>query len=221
MFLMERLANDIASKIASELMLDKDKKEVIQYGTFNLIQMFFSITLVVFVGWLFHVTIEALIISFTTAILRKYSGGIHASSPGICNFIGIITCVLPGVLLRFFIGSSGTLNLVIISGVIAFVWSYYKLYKLAPVDNAKKPIKRAEKKKRMKKGSIAVLSVYLIIVILCIILYISIGDRKFLVYSTCIYLGALWQTFTLTNLGYLVLDKVDNFLSEILGMIRR
>ena len=218
---MERLANNIANRISLELNLTKDNKEIIAYGTFALLQIIFSISLVFLFGLLFHVAFEALIISFTGAILRKYSGGVHASSPSICTFIGIIICVVPAVILTFVIGSWGNLNLVIIFGVIIFIWSYYKIYKLAPVDSAKKPIKREEKRKRMKKSSVIVLILYLTMVVLCILIYVSNGERKFLVYSSCIYVGILWQTFTLTDKGHLIMSKVDNFFSHTLVNIRR
>ena len=83
---MEKLSNNIANKVALELSLDDDNREVIAYGTFALIQMLFSIILVFLFGLLFHVAFEALIISFTGSILRKYSGGVHASSPWNLHF---------------------------------------------------------------------------------------------------------------------------------------
>lgn len=218
---MERLSNNIANRISVELNLTKDNKEVIAYGTFALLQMGISISFVFLFGLLFHVAFQALIISFTAAILRKYSGGAHASSPGICTFIGIIVCVVPAVFLSFLIVRWGTLNLIIIFGVMMFIWSYYVIYKLAPVDNIKKPIKREEKRKRMKKGSIIVLSLYLSIVAITIMIYVNNGNRNLLVYSACIYLGILWQTFTLTNKGHLILGEIDNFLSHGLFNVRR
>ena len=104
---MEKLSNNIANKVASELTLDENNREVIAYGTFALIQMLLSITLVFLFGLLFHVAFEALIISFTGSILRKYSGGVHASSPGICTFIGTIVCVGQAVLISLLIELSG------------------------------------------------------------------------------------------------------------------
>ena len=212
---MEKLSNSIANKVASELSLDEDNKEVIAYGTFALIQMSFSVILVFLFGIVFHVPIEALIISFTGAILRKYSGGVHANSPGICTFIGIFVCVGQAVLLSLSIGSLVNIKLVLILGVVIFIWSYYIIYKLAPVDSASKPIVKEEKKMRMKKGAIILLSVYLIITVIFILLYISSSERKLLFYALCLYSGILWQVFTLTTLGHLLVGKVDTFLNHI------
>lgn len=211
---MEKLSNDLANKVASELSLDKDNREVIAYGTFALMQMLLSIILVFLFGSLFHVAFEALIISFTGSILRKYSGGVHASSPGICNFIGTIVCVGEAVLISLLMSSVVNLKLIIILGALTFIWSYYIIFKLAPVDSAAKPIVKEEKRKRMKKGSIILLSVYLIISVFFILLYISSGERKFLFYELCVYSGILWQAFTLTALGHLSVGKVDTFLNH-------
>ena len=212
---MEKLSNNIANKVALELSLDDDNREVIAYGAFALMQMFLSIIFVFLFGLLFHVAFEALIISFTAAILRKYSGGVHASSPWICTFIGTIVCVGQAILISLLISSVVNLKLVIILGVVIFIWSYYIIYKLAPVDSVAKPIVKEEKRNRMKKGSIILLSVYLIITVICILFYISSGEKKLLFYALCLYSGILWQTFTLTTPGHLLVGKVDTFLNHI------
>ena len=211
---MEKLSNDIATKVASELSLDEDNRAVIAYGTFALIQMLLSITLVFLFGLLFHVAFEALIISFTGSILRKYSGGAHASSPGICTFIGTIVCVGQAVLISLLMNSVINLKLIVILGVVIFIWSYYIIYKLAPVDSASKPIVKEEKRKRMKKGSIILLSGYLIITVFLILFYISSVEKKLLFYALCLYAGILWQAFTLTGPGHLLIGNIDAFLNH-------
>lgn len=211
---MERLANNIASRVAAELKLDKDNSEVVAYGAFAILQMLLSICLVIIFGLLFHVVYEALIISFTISILRKYSGGVHASSPAICNIIGTIVCVGLAIIISLLIGQVVNLNLVIILGVVIFIWSYYIIYKLAPVDSASKPIIKKEKRKRMKKGSIIVLSVYLFIAIFFITIYISMGRRNFLFYNLCLYSGIVWQATTLTAPSHLLIGKIDIFLNH-------
>ncbi|WP_298842498.1 accessory gene regulator ArgB-like protein [Clostridium sp.] len=212
---MEKLSNNIANKVASELSLNNDNKEVIAYGSFAIMQMLFSIILVFIFGMIFHVALEALIISFTGSMLRKYSGGVHASSPGNCNFIGIVVCVGQAMLVSFLISPLVNLKLIIILGVVIFIWSYYIIFKLAPVDSVAKPIVKVEKRNRMKKGSIILLSVYLVITVFFILLYISNGEKKLLFYALCLYLGILWQTFTLTTPGHLLVGNVDNFLNHI------
>ncbi|PRR80867.1 accessory gene regulator ArgB-like protein [Clostridium vincentii] len=213
---MEKLTNNIAGEIAAELNLDNDNKEVIAYGLFAIINIFLSIILIIIFGMIFHVIIEALIVCFTGSLLRKYSGGIHATSPGRCTTIGTIICIGQAILFLFLIGPVITPSLLLFFGIGIFTLAYYFIYKLVPVDSPAKPIRTKEKKIRMKKGAIFVLSGYMVIIIINIFIYISLGDERFMVYSLCIYGGVAWQIFTLTTLGHNTMNKIDVFLTEVL-----
>lgn len=206
MFKVEGICKKISDYIAEELNFDDDKKSVINYGIFAFVQMVICIALVIIFGVIFNVTIEALIISFTVSILRKSSGGVHASSPERCAVIGTVTSVGMALMAKNINYSFG---FVILFGIIVFVWSYYILYKLAPVDSIVKPIKNIKKRRRLRKSSIITLSVYLIIVIINILSYLSINNFVLLTYSLCIYMGLLWQGFSLTKSGHLILGKLN------------
>jgi accessory gene regulator B len=218
---MERLTCIIADKISLELKLDSDRKEIIAYGIFAILNMTFSIALVIMFGWIFGVLIESLIVSFSGSILRKYSGGVHASSPGNCTAAGTIIVIGQALLISCIMTTFKNLSLVIFLGLTTFAWSYYKIIKLAPVDSPSKPIKTPKKRHRMKKGSILVLTAYVAIVIINIIMFILTHKVKFLVFSLCIYGGTTWQTFTLTNRGHLTFKKIDAFLNQISNFIGR
>jgi accessory gene regulator B len=213
---MEKFCNNFASKIALELKLDKDRKEVIAYGTFAILQTVLAIVFVIVFGLIFHVAVEALIVSFTASILRKYSGGAHASSPSKCIVIGTIICVGQAIIIRVAISPFANTSLLLLIGAIIFMMSYYLIYKLAPVDSMSKPIRNKEKRYRMKKGSIYVLNAYLILGLLNVVLYSYFGERGFAVYTLCICGGITWQAFTLTKIGHIVVNKTDTFLNQIL-----
>jgi accessory gene regulator B len=221
MIRMEKLTKNIADKIAEELNLDNDNKEVIAYGMFALMHMALSVILVVIFGFILHVATEALIISFTVSILRKYSGGAHASSPGVCTFSGTVICIGQALLISVFIGQLVSPGILLILSVLTFSWSYYLIHKLAPVDSPAKPIKKQEKRQRMKKGSIFVLSIYLIIVVFNFVMYVYFKEIKFAVYSLCICGGTAWQAFTLTKSGHFAINKIDTFLNQILTIKKR
>ncbi|APH17560.1 accessory gene regulator ArgB-like protein [Clostridium botulinum] len=214
----ETISNNIAKKIASELNLDNDKKEVIAYGTFALFQTIFSIFLIIIFGYLLNVQIEALMISFTISILRKSSGGVHATSPNNCAIIGTIICVGFAIIVVFLTSSLINLNILLFLGVIIFVWSYYIIYKLAPVDSKAKPIQKSKRVKKLKKSSIITLSVYLVIILINFILYYKMMNKKYIIYSLCVYSGIVWQTFTLTRYGHLVVKKLDDFLNYMVDI---
>lgn len=203
---IEKISEKISSNIAQELNFDNDKKSIINYGIFALIQIGICIALVIIFGFIFNVTFEALIISFTISILRKNSGGVHATSPGRCAIIGTFASVGMALILKYI---NFDFSLIIFVGSIVFIWSYYTIYKLAPVDSIAKPIKSLKKRKRLKKNSIMILSVYLIVVLIIILCYLVIKNYSLLTYILCIYMGLLWQVFSLTKCGHLVMGKLD------------
>ena len=205
MFKIENICEKVSGYISKELNFDDDKKSVINYGIFAFIQMGICIALVIIFGFIFNVTIEALIISFTISILRKSSGGVHAKSPERCAVIGTVASVGMGLICKYI---NVSFSFVILVGIIIFIWSYYIVYKSAPVDSIAKPIKNIEKRKRLKKSSIIILNVYLIVVVINILCYSIMKNFSLLTYSLCIYIGLLWQVFSLTKCGHLVIGKL-------------
>ena len=218
MIKIEDICEKISNNIAQELNLDDDKKSVINYGIFAFIQIVICIGLVIVFGLIFNVVIESLIVSFTISILRKSSGGVHASSPGRCAIIGTITSVGMGLISKYI---NVSLGLVIFVGGVIFIWSYYIIYKLAPVDSIVKPIKSIEKRTRLKKSSVMILSVYLIIIIAESLYFYFMRNSSVLVYALCIYMGMLWQVFSLTKCGHLLIRKLDKLFKTIIEFKRR
>lgn len=220
MFNIGRLSDSIATIVSRELKLDNDNKQIIAYGAFAILQIIISIILVIIFGLLFRVTLEALIICLAGSILRKYSGGAHSGSPNICLVIGTIVCIGAALLISFLVPLIN-LAMLLLLGLVTFSVSYYLVYKLAPVDSPSKPIKTQKKIDRMKKGSIYVLSTYLIIAGLNFSLYIYLKEERFAVYALCIYMGAAWQSFTLTRLGHWTIKKIDAFFNQALVIVGR
>ncbi|KMT23189.1 accessory gene regulator ArgB-like protein [Clostridium cylindrosporum] len=206
MFKVDKVANKLGNNISKELNFDGDKRDVIVYGIFAILQITLSIVITSVFGLFLGVLLESLIVSFATAILRKYSGGAHANTPGKCIVIGTIVCVLPTFLITKLIYD---FNIYIVSliGIIIFIGTYYLIYMFAPVDSVAKPIRNQDKRKKLKKGSILILSVYLVIVICLILSYKVTLNNKYLIYAICMYIGIAWQAFTLTNASHFILKK--------------
>lgn len=205
MFRIEKNCKKISENIARELNLDDDKKSIINYGLFALIQSGICIALVILFGLIFKVVIEALIISFTISILRKSSGGAHAHSAETCAIIGTVLSIGLGVVAKYL---NISFCFIILVGSVVFIWSYYTVYKLAPVDSIEKPINNTNKRKKLKKISLIIISIYFVIVLINIIYFIFSLNTNALVYVLCIYLGLLWQVFSLTKYGHFVLKKL-------------
>lgn len=54
------------------------------------------------------------------------------------------------------------------------------------------------------------MNIYLIIVIINLLGYLITQKYQLLIYSMCIYMGILWQVFSLTKKGHVVLTKIDS-----------
>lgn len=208
------LSKKIAENISSELNFDSDKEEVIAYGIFGLLQIIFSIGMIAIFGFIFGVMEEAIIISVVMAIVRKSSGGVHATSPLRCMIIGTAICIGMSKLILM---SNPSLNTTIIINILIFIIAYYFIYKVSPVDTPNKPIKKAEKRIKLKRISLINITVFLGVIILFICLYKHYGYYKFIMYSNCVSLGVLLQTITLTKLGHRLFSNIDVILSKFIN----
>lgn len=209
MFSVEDISNKISNGITRELDLDEDKKAVVNYGIFAILHTALSVGFVIVFGAIFNVLIEALIITLTISILRKSAGGAHASSPGRCAFVGTVLSVGMAIVIK---NMNLDINFIIVISILILIWAFMIVYKLAPVDSQSKPIRTEAKRKRLKKSSILILSVYLVIIVGNIICYYATRKVDLLVYSGCIHIGLLWQVFSLTKVGHKVLGKLDALL---------
>ncbi|HAT4364417.1 TPA: accessory regulator AgrB [Clostridium perfringens] len=214
--MIENISKVIAEKVSSELNYDKERKEIIQYGTYALIQTLISIISVLILGLVFNIALEALIFLFTASILRKYSGGAHSESSNVCTLLGIIISSCIGFFIKsnFFVKMN--FEVIVFVGIVIFVFSYFIIFKYAPVDTPNKPIKTEKKKKRMKKGSLKILTIYLFIEIFNIILYYNSGWSLARPVMLSIMLGVAWQCMTLTYIGDILLKTIDSFINKLL-----
>lgn len=207
MFSVEDLCSKITQAIVQEIGVNEEKKSVINYGIFAIVQMMSSIILILIFGLIFNVALEALIIIFTISLLRQSSGGVHASTPSSCLIISTVYSLSGGLICKNIrISEQWT----IILAVVIFALAYYILWKLAPVDSKAKPIRSIEKRRGLKRKSIFILTVYLILQVINFSMFYFMGNRSLLVYNQCIYMGILWQIFSLTKIGHDLLGKIDS-----------
>lgn len=218
MFSVEKVANKLADKITVELQYDSNQRAVVAYGLFSLLQITISILAVYIFGQLCGIPVEGLIVIFSIAILRKYSGGAHAGSPGMCAIIGSVIAVGFGFIAINIELSIGSISLV---GVLVLGYALYIINKLAPVDSKAKPIRKAETKKRLKKKSILILGVYTSIILVMLMVYSKTQASYLMDYIMCIYLGTVWQVTSLTKTGHILLAKIEILFNNILILLRR
>lgn len=208
MYLIEKISNKLAYNIANALKLDEDQQEVVAYGAFNLLQVLCALLWVVILGLAFNVLVQALIVTFTIALLRKYSGGAHFSSPNRCAVVGgIMSSVLALIIVDVF--SLVNDKLIISLEIVSLITCYYNISKLAPVDSPAKPITKIEKRKHLRRQSLLVFNIMSIIILLLTFLHFKYNNILFLQWGGLMFIGITWQTLTLTSTGHQFFNKID------------
>ncbi len=209
------LTNKLTGKISSELGYDAEKSAVIRYGMFAFFQIFISLAIVAVLGLLLGAVFQALVVSFCSAILRQYSGGVHATKPSICLIVGTVATIAITVIVHSFTAMVPVAYLI---GVIVIIMAlaYFLIHKYAPVDSPAKPIKTEKKRTKMKRISLIVLSVYFAFIIVLVIMNLTQTRPVYMEYAMCICLASGWQVFNLTNKGHRLLKKVDSVINKSL-----
>lgn len=208
------LTNKLAQKISTELNYDEEKSAVISYGLFAFLQILASLSIVALLGVLLGVVFQALVVSFVSSILRQYSGGVHATRPSICLIIGTIATILITMTAHYLVLLISIEYLITIIAIVMAI-SYYMIFKYAPVDSPAKPIKTQSKRKKMKKLSLIILSIYVVFIFALIIAHLVNRDILYVEFAMCICLATGWQVFNLTIKGHRFLKKLDSIINKI------
>lgn len=209
---IEKYCYKVTNYISTELRLPDEEKEVINYGLFALLQMIYSFVLVFIIGYIFKVHKEATIIVLVISLLRKTSGGVHASTPMSCLVLSTTISIFSAVILKL---SKFSIEHTSVITIIIFIYAYYIVYSKAPVDSINKPINSIKKRERLKKSSIKILSYYLVIIL---IVGIYFKDKGY-IYIMSINAGVLCQIFSLTRGGDKVFKIMDKFINFVGGLL--
>lgn len=204
MFDLKKLSDFLAGFLSKELVKSKDETEVISYGIFAFFQITLGIIATLIFGIIFNVAKEALIVTLSIIILRKSSGGVHASTPWKCISITVLLGLGFSVLSKTIVCDIFTLLMI---NFIIFIISFILILIYAPCDSLNKPIKSITKRKRLKKLSIITVIV-LFSISLSLIFFRNIIGFKYTSYSLSVSFGVLWQSFTLTPFAKKVLHNI-------------
>lgn len=215
MSLTEKIAVKIGSNAKLVLNADEDKGQIIIYGAINLLQIIFSILWVTIFGLILGVFFEALLFSITTGMLRKYSGGIHASSPNRCIILGTIITCTSGVFIHYLLYKLSMPTVMWISTAF-IIFALIVIIKKAPVDSVKKPIANIELKKEFRNKAIIVILFLTLIIFILFVLSIKYSGLYCIRLIEAISFGVFWQTVTLTQVGIGLIEKVDYALKYIM-----
>jgi accessory gene regulator B len=204
---MENLVRRLASKIALSLGYDAEKEAVVAYGLLALVQVAVTVILALLFGLLVGAPVEAMIVCFSVSILRKYSGGAHAYNADFCTIVSVVYCTLAAWVSRLLTPAYVPVAM-LIAIIVCYSIIYWIAVKYVPVDSPNKPIKSEKKIKRMRKGSFIIIVSYFALQIL----FFAFAARVpvFRSYGISLLLGTSWQALTLTPLGAILLNKLND-----------
>lgn len=212
MSLIEKIAAHIGKKTKCILAFDDETEEVVIYGAINLIQTSLSFLLTIGIGFILGVFYESLLFTLTVSILKKYSGGAHASSPGRCLFIGSAISVSFSLLISNILCRQNIWSITVI-GILCIIISIYIIIKKAPVDSKNKPITSNAMRQRLKRNSIVTIIICSIIMGIVLFIFKMSSSIIYIKIFECIGIAVLWQTITLTKPIIKFLHKIDSLLS--------
>lgn len=214
MTIIEQISYNISSKIGKRANKSKEEIEVMHYGLFIWIHTILAYISTILVGIIIGKAVEVLIISIVASSLKKFSGGVHATSPNRCLIIGMIITLIFTYIYVFF-NKNMTYNFLYIFSIVSIVLCYYTFYKNAPVGTKNKPLKNEKTRKKLRKKLFNRLNFFIAIIILLLIdrsTKILNYDKAMFVY--CIELGIILQTISITKLGKTIILKLDCFLNK-------
>ncbi|MGI6563696.1 MAG: accessory gene regulator ArgB-like protein [Clostridia bacterium] len=204
---MYKLAENLGEKIAEAIKADQDQKEVIIYGLLAIIQFVFVMILILVFSSLLGTLYASLILSFSVSILRINAGGAHLSSIWICSLTGVVISVLmPTVFKLIGVQNADPVFVYVLTDILLLLALWVVIAK-APVDSPNKPITKPEKIKKLKRRSIIVVCIYIIVGNL-------LAYKGLYIHLFCLLFGTAWQAFTMLKAGHIVLGFLEKTLTK-------
>lgn len=211
---VEKLSLYFANRLGKRLDKSQEEIAVLNYGFFMIIQTIYSIVCIFIVGVLTGLLKEILLISICSAMLKRSTGGVHASTPNRCLFIGIFIATLLTLFCGYLTEQLGPTSTCCF-GTVMFIITYYIIYTRCPVGSKHKPLKKETIRNRLRKKSFELVNVYLIIEILIFILYITQNNSVYKSLFLSIIFGIFMQIFALSKIGEKFIVKLDKFFDII------
>lgn len=175
--MISKLASKVVKRLIDNSAIADTEQELYVYGFFILISQILYFTLTMIFGVLLDIVLESVIFYVAFQFIRRYAGGIHASSELKCEIAtttSIFLCLLCTKLCEANNIQMPILVLTSIATVLIFV--------LCPLDTPEKPLTKEECKYFRKISWVILLFIMLAI---CIGWYFKL---EFLIYPCCMSL---------------------------------
>jgi accessory gene regulator B len=211
---IEKISKSTSEKLGNRLNKTEEEKSILNYGLFIIMHTSLALILTLIIGILTNMTLEIMVITFSAAWMKRYSGGVHASSPNRCLIIGVIVSLTLSFLdkrLMYILGNNSLIFMLIIGFIVSYIILYYK----CPVGSKNKPLKKEVTRKKLRKKAFRLINFYLLIILIGYLLYINKNIYILKVVISCIWLGLILQVLMLTKIGQKIIILLDYILKKI------
>lgn len=203
---MLRLCRNLSTYIAATLSLDEDRRQVMEYGLVGLTQMLVILILSLLIGVPLHFAPEAVILFFGVGLLRRNTGGAHSQTLAGCTILSVLSICAMSALCRHVLIDLDSPWLLAALQLLCSLLSFSQVYRKVPMDSPNKPIVKPEKIKRLRRNSFLTVAI-------CNLISIALflwGGRRGISLGFSVNCAVLWQMFTLTRVGVLLIHVADN-----------
>ena len=212
---VEQISLNLAKRLGNKLDKNEEEIAVLNYGLFFLIHTSIAILLTLLVGIVLGIFTEIMIISISASLLKRYSGGVHSSSPNRCVMSGLILSVIASFTSKYIAINFDYINMVLFE-VIILIGSAVIFYKKCPVPSKNKPLKKESTRIKLRKKAFQMMFLYTIIIIVLCIVYSFKQIYWMKLASFSIIMGIVIQTIAITKSG----DLLINFFEKIFDFVK-
>lgn len=198
-----KISTKLSAYLIEELNYPEEKRDVLSYSLDTLFLFIIGYIIIVFIGWIIGIPGAVICTLLSGDFLRKFSGGIHLSTPYRC--LALTTVMYTSVswlsVQAFLIWGKEPFYNYVLS--ILYIACFILVSKYAPVDNHAKPIVSLSFRKKLRTASI-------VIVVLLGMLAILFNDKSI---ASLIIGGLVIQSLTLLPFLNIQKDK-EVFINE-------
>lgn len=158
------LSRKIATLLRQKDCIESDEIEIITYGLFALLSKITYALISLIIGVIFDCVIGSICFYVSFLYIKKYSGGIHASTEQRCFCYSSISIFCSVGYISFAMRED---CLGWISIIISFILSFF-IMKYAPIQTKEKLIDIIERKRYARKARIRIVTLWICVIILAV-----------------------------------------------------
>jgi accessory gene regulator B len=204
---METLAKKMAQSIGKSLGKTEEEIAVIAYGLIGILQFSTIFVLSSIIGLIFGFWLETAIVFLSVGFLRRLTGGAHSSGIYSCLVYSVFfVCGISAISYYLLAQLAWQINLGLL--VAVFLFGYVTVALKAPVTPPNKPCRSEQKRKRLRRGSFIVLTLFLAASLVCVVLGWKWNARCYSI-GLSLVLSTLWQITMMTAVGKGFVELID------------